>query len=60
VREWAQGAGFEIIKDANGEIWYYHILARRVSSPRGWQTAPNKAKSKADCGCQNRSVPTTF
>jgi ubiquinone/menaquinone biosynthesis C-methylase UbiE len=35
VREWTQEAGFEIIKDDNGEIWYYHILVRRVSSPQG-------------------------
>ena len=33
VREWVQEAGFEIIKDDNGEIWYYHILVRRLSSP---------------------------
>ena len=33
VRDWVQEAGFEIIKDDNGEIWYYHILVRRVSSP---------------------------
>jgi SAM-dependent methyltransferase len=30
VREWTQQAGFEIIKEANGEIWYYHILVRKV------------------------------
>jgi SAM-dependent methyltransferase len=30
VREWARQAGFEILKEANGEIWYYHILARKV------------------------------
>jgi len=30
VREWIQQAGFEILKEANGEIWYYHILARKV------------------------------
>jgi ubiquinone/menaquinone biosynthesis C-methylase UbiE len=30
VKDWAQQAGFEILKDANGEIWYFHILVRRV------------------------------
>jgi hypothetical protein len=30
VREWTQNAGFEILKDGNGEIWYYHILVRKV------------------------------
>jgi SAM-dependent methyltransferase len=30
VREWVQQAGFEILKEANGEIWYYHILVRKV------------------------------
>jgi ubiquinone/menaquinone biosynthesis C-methylase UbiE len=30
VREWTQKAGFEILKDGNGEIWYYHILVRKV------------------------------
>ncbi len=30
VKEWAQQAGFEILKEANGEIWYYHILARKI------------------------------
>jgi hypothetical protein len=30
VREWTQQAGFEILKDGNGEIWYYHLLARKV------------------------------
>jgi SAM-dependent methyltransferase len=30
VREWTQQAGFEILKDGNGEIWYYHILVRKV------------------------------
>ena len=29
VREWTQQAGFEILKDANGEIWYYHLLVRK-------------------------------
>ena len=30
VREWAQQAGFEILKEKNGEIWYYHILLRKL------------------------------
>ena len=30
VREWAQRAGFEILREANGEIWYYHILLQKV------------------------------
>jgi ubiquinone/menaquinone biosynthesis C-methylase UbiE len=30
VREWVQQAGFEILKEENGEIWYYHILVRKV------------------------------
>ena len=30
VKEWAQEAGFEILKDGNGEIWYYHILVRKI------------------------------
>ena len=30
VREWTQQAGFEILKEVNGEIWYYHILARKI------------------------------
>jgi SAM-dependent methyltransferase len=30
VREWTQQAGFEILKDGNGEIWYYHILVRKM------------------------------
>ena len=30
VREWTQQAGFEILKEGNGEIWYYHILVRKV------------------------------
>jgi cyclopropane fatty-acyl-phospholipid synthase-like methyltransferase len=30
VREWVQHAGFEILQEANGEIWYYHILVRKV------------------------------
>ena len=34
VKEWAQQAGFKIIKEGNGEIWYYHILVRKVSDHR--------------------------
>ena len=30
VKVWAQQAGFEIIREANGEIWYYHILLRKL------------------------------
>lgn len=30
VREWVRQAGFEILRDGNGEIWYYHILVRKV------------------------------
>lgn len=30
VREWVQQAGFEILKEGNGEIWYYHILVRKM------------------------------
>jgi SAM-dependent methyltransferase len=30
VREWVRQAGFEILKEANGEIWYYHMLVRKV------------------------------
>ena len=30
VREWTQQAGFEILKEGDGEIWYYHILVRKV------------------------------
>jgi len=30
VREWVQQAGFEILKEENGEKWYYHILLRKV------------------------------
>ncbi len=30
VREWIQQAGFEILKEGNGEIWYYHILVRKL------------------------------
>ena len=30
VRDWAGQAGFEILKEGNGEIYYYHILLRKV------------------------------
>jgi SAM-dependent methyltransferase len=30
VREWSQQAGFEILKDGDGEIWYYHILVQKI------------------------------
>jgi ubiquinone/menaquinone biosynthesis C-methylase UbiE len=30
VREWTQQSGFEILKDGDGEIWYYHILVRKI------------------------------
>ncbi len=30
VREWAQQAGFELLKEANGELWYYHVLVRKT------------------------------
>jgi ubiquinone/menaquinone biosynthesis C-methylase UbiE len=30
VREWTQQAGFEILKDGDGEIWYYHALVRKI------------------------------
>jgi len=30
VREWTQQAGFDILKDGNGEIWYYHILLQKL------------------------------
>lgn len=30
VKEWTQGAGFEALREANGEIWYYHILVRKI------------------------------
>jgi len=30
VREWTQQAGFEILKEGNGEIWYYHILLQKL------------------------------
>ena len=30
VREWAQRAGFEIVIDENGEMYYYHVVVRKV------------------------------
>lgn len=30
VKEWVQRAGFEILKEGNGERWYYHILVRKI------------------------------
>jgi cyclopropane fatty-acyl-phospholipid synthase-like methyltransferase len=30
VKEWAQRAGFEILKEGNGEIWYFHLLLRKL------------------------------
>jgi SAM-dependent methyltransferase len=30
VKEWVQQTGFEIIKEGNGEIYYFHVLARKV------------------------------
>ena len=30
VKEWTQQAGFEILKEENGDLWYYHLLARKV------------------------------
>ena len=30
VKDWAQQAGFEVLREANGEIWYYHILVRKI------------------------------
>ena len=29
VRDWVQKAGFEILSEANGEIWYFHVLTRK-------------------------------
>lgn len=31
VREWTQQAGFEILKQVDGDKWYFHILLRKVS-----------------------------
>lgn len=30
VREWARQAGFEIVSAENGEMYYYHVVARKV------------------------------
>ena len=30
VREWTQQTGFEVLKEGNGEVYYYHILVRKV------------------------------
>jgi hypothetical protein len=30
VREWVQKAGFEILREENGEIWYHHILVQKI------------------------------
>jgi SAM-dependent methyltransferase len=35
VRDWTWQAGFEILKEADGEIWYYHILLRKVQDLHG-------------------------
>ena len=40
VKEWTQEAGFEILREANGEIWYFHILVRKVKAHQIYQTAP--------------------
>ncbi len=30
VRESTRQAGFKVLKDANGEIWYFHLLAKKL------------------------------
>ena len=40
VKEWAQQAGFEILKEGNGEIWYYHLLVRKLLDHQKSQTPP--------------------
>jgi len=30
VKEWTQRAGFEVLREGNGEIWYYHILVQKM------------------------------
>jgi ubiquinone/menaquinone biosynthesis C-methylase UbiE len=30
VRVWARQAGFEILSDQDGEVYYFHVLARRI------------------------------
>ena len=32
VQEMVQQAGFDILKEGNGEMWYYHILVRKIGS----------------------------
>ena len=31
VMEWTRQTGFEVLEEGNGEIYYYHMLARKVS-----------------------------
>ena len=35
VREWVQQTGFEILKEGNGEIYYFHVLVRKVDGSSG-------------------------
>ena len=35
VRDWAQQAGFEILKEMEGDAWYYHILLRKIQDLPG-------------------------
>jgi hypothetical protein len=30
VKEWVQQTGFETLKEGKGEIYYFHVLARKV------------------------------
>ena len=30
VKDFSQQAGFELLREANGEIWYFHILVRKT------------------------------
>lgn len=30
VKDFAQQAGFDVLREANGEIWYFHILVQKV------------------------------
>lgn len=32
VREWVQQAGFEILEEGAGVLWYYHFLIRKVAA----------------------------
>ncbi len=32
VKDWSQQAGFEVLKEAHGEMWYYHILLRKANN----------------------------